>query len=61
MRYGSPEYLPWQLRKCAQCDADIIAPEYLSDHRVRNVWSCEPCEYQFEDMIYLSRGAADAE
>jgi len=64
MRYPSPEYLPWQLRECAQCGADIIAPEWaehLSDHRVRNVWSCEACEYQFEDTVYLSRGAAGAD
>jgi hypothetical protein len=44
-------------RKCAQCGTDMITPEwseYLSDHRVRNVWSCEACGYQFEDTIYLS-------
>jgi len=42
---------------CAQCGADIIAPEWsehLSDRRVRNVWSCADCRYQFEDVVYLS-------
>ena len=42
---------------CAQCGADIIAPEWsehLSDRRVRNVWSCTDCGYQFEDVVYLS-------
>jgi ribosomal protein L37AE/L43A len=42
---------------CAQCGADMIAPEeseHLSDHCVRNVWSCEACGYQFEDTVYLS-------
>jgi ribosomal protein L37AE/L43A len=42
---------------CAQCGADIIAPEWsehLSDRRVRNVWSCADCGYQFEDTVYLS-------
>ncbi len=51
-------------RECTQCGADIIAPEWaehLSDHRVRNVWSCEACEYQFEDTVYLAREAADAD
>jgi ribosomal protein L37AE/L43A len=50
--------------QCAQCGAAIVAPEWsecLSDHRVRNVWSCEACSYQFEDTVYLSaRELADA-
>ena len=48
----------------AQCGAAIVAPEWsecLSDHRVRNVWSCEDCSYQFEDTVYLpAREVADA-
>jgi ribosomal protein L37AE/L43A len=51
-------------RSCAQCGADIIAPEWaehLPDHRVRNVWSCEACGYQFEDTIYMSSEAMDAD
>lgn len=43
--------------QCAQCGADIIASEwseYLSDHSVRNVWSCEACGYKFETAIYFS-------
>jgi ribosomal protein L37AE/L43A len=50
--------------QCAQCRTDIIAPEWsehLSEHYVRHVWSCEACEYQFEDTVYLSgREVADA-
>jgi ribosomal protein L37AE/L43A len=45
------------MRPCAQCGADIIAPEwseYLSTGGVRNVWSCEACGYDFEDSIYFS-------
>ena len=52
------------LKQCAQCGADLIAPEcceHLSDQCVRNVWSCEACGYQFEDMVYLSCAAADAD
>jgi hypothetical protein len=44
-------------RPCAQCGADIIAPEWsecLSTGGVRNVWSCEACGYDFEDSIYFS-------
>ena len=43
--------------ECPQCGGELIAPtksEHLSDHYVRNVWSCEACGYQFEDTIYLS-------
>jgi len=50
--------------QCAQCRTVIIAPEcseHLSDHCVRNVWSCEDCGYQFEDTVYLSgRDLTDA-
>ena len=50
--------------QCAQCGAAIVAPEWsecLSDHRVRNVWSCEVCSYQIEDTVYLpAREVADA-
>jgi hypothetical protein len=49
-------------RPCAQCGADIIAPEwseylsreYLSTGHVRHVWTCEACGYDFEDSIYFS-------
>jgi ribosomal protein L37AE/L43A len=48
---------------CAQCRADIIAPEWsahLSDYYVRHIWSCDACGYRFEDTVYLSRKSADA-
>jgi ribosomal protein L37AE/L43A len=52
------------VNQCAQCGADIIAAEWsehLTDHCIRNVWSCDACGYQFEDTIYLAaREAADA-
>jgi len=44
-------------RPCAQCGADIIAPEwseYLSNGRVRHVWTCEACGHGFEDSIYFA-------
>jgi ribosomal protein L37AE/L43A len=50
--------------QCAQCGAVLIAPEW-SEHfpnRIRNVWSCEACGYEFEDTVYLStRELVDAE
>ena len=52
------------LNQCAQCGADIIAAqwsEHVSEHCIRNVWSCDACGYQFEDTVYLSaREIADA-
>jgi hypothetical protein len=42
--------------KCAQCGDGMIAPEWsehVSDHCVRNFWSCETCGYRFEDTIYF--------
>jgi hypothetical protein len=52
------------VNQCAQCRADIIAPEWsehLSDLCVRHYWSCDACGYRFEDTIYLSgREVADA-
>jgi C4-type Zn-finger protein len=45
------------INACAQCGADVIAPEwsgYLSDRCVRNIWSCEACGYQFEDTVCFS-------
>ncbi len=43
--------------QCAQCGAGLIAPEWTEhfpDGRIRNVWSCEVCGYEFEDAVYLS-------
>jgi len=43
--------------ECPQCGADVIALEWcehVSAHCVRNVWSCEACDYLFEEKIYLS-------
>lgn len=49
--FGSPRSY-----HCAQCGAALIAPiwsEHLNDRRVRNVWSCETCGYQFETSVYF--------
>jgi ribosomal protein L37AE/L43A len=52
------------VNQCAQCGADLIEPEWsehFPDHRIRNVWSCEACGYEFEDTVYYSaRELADA-
>jgi ribosomal protein L37AE/L43A len=45
------------IMKCAQCGADMIAPEWsehVSERRVRNFWSCEACGDRFQDTVYFS-------
>ena len=44
--------------ECARCGADMIAPkwsEHVSEQCVRNVWSCEACGCQIEEMVYWPR------
>src|SRR5215472_6755835 len=44
--------------ECAQCGANMIAPErceHVSDHCIRNFWSCA-CGYRLEDTVYFSAG-----
>ena len=43
--------------ECPQCGADVIAPEWserVSAHCVRNTWSCDTCDFQFEEVVCLS-------
>ena len=40
--------------ECAQCGQRIFAPdwsEYLDNRRVRHLWACEACDYQFETLV----------
>jgi hypothetical protein len=42
--------------ECPQCGADVIAPEWsehVSDHCIRNVWSCDACGRDFDDLVCL--------
>lgn len=41
---------------CAQCGARLIAPvwsEYVDERRVRHLWSCDDCQYQFETEVFF--------
>ena len=43
--------------ECPQCGADVIAPEWsehVSAHCVRDTWSCDTCDFQFEEVVCLS-------
>ncbi|HLL28840.1 MAG TPA: hypothetical protein VKT73_14480 [Xanthobacteraceae bacterium] len=42
---------------CAQCGETLFAPtwsERAGERRVRYLWSCTACGYQFETTVYLS-------
>ena len=44
--------------QCAQCGEVLVAPEWsehFPDNRIRNVWLCEACGYEFEDIVRWSR------
>ena|SRR6185436_15251956 len=48
---------------CAQCGEALFAPEwseYFDDRRIRHVWSCDRCDYQFETMVYYPQPTAAA-
>lgn len=39
---------------CAQCGARLIAPvwsEFVDERRVRHLWTCDECEYEFETLV----------
>jgi hypothetical protein len=39
---------------CAQCGEVMFMPEwseYLSEHRVRHLWTCDACGYRFETVV----------
>ena len=47
--------------ECAQCGKMIFGPEwseYLDDRRVRHLWACQACDYQFETLVSFPARAA---
>ena len=48
---------------CAQCGDTLFAPEwseYLDDRRIRHLWSCDHCGYEFESEVFYSRAVIEA-
>lgn len=46
--------------RCPQCNKSLLAPdwsEYLNERRVRHIWSCEACGYQFETDVFFAAAA----
>jgi RNase P subunit RPR2 len=48
---------------CAQCGEVMFMPEwseYLSEHRVRHLWTCDSCGYRFETVVAFPESATAA-
>ena len=42
---------------CAQCGQTLFAPEWsesLDENRIRHLWSCEGCSYEFETEVFYA-------
>jgi len=40
---------------CAQCGEMLLAPEWsetVDERRIRHLWSCEACGYEFESEVF---------
>ncbi len=40
--------------ECAQCGKRLFAPEWsepLDERRIRHLWCCDACDYEFETVI----------
>jgi len=45
---------------CTQCGDIMFMPEwseYLSEYRVRHLWSCDTCGYRFETVVGFPEAA----
>jgi hypothetical protein len=59
MRANKPKSPPntHQHNSCAQCGEALFAPSWsedLGEERVRYLWNCDVCGYQFETTVYLA-------
>ena len=56
-------YLSRPAVPCAQCGGTIPAPEWselFDECRVRHLWSCEVCGYEFETTVFYPVQNAEA-
>ena len=52
---------PEFLAQCAQCGHPLAAPDWseqIGPRRVRHLWSCTACDYQFETTVYFAEKQA---
>lgn len=63
MRVRSPVYADTRAAiPCAQCGKSLFSPEwseYLSACRVRHLWRCTSCDYEFESMVVFPAETSD--
>jgi len=51
---GSGKIPPRPIIECAQCGEQLFVPEwseFIDERRLRHLWACEICGYQFETMV----------
>jgi hypothetical protein len=61
---AQPTGLPRPAAPCAQCGVMIAAPEWsevFDECRIRHLWSCTFCGYEFETTVFYAAPAPDAE
>jgi len=42
------------IAECAQCGDKLFVPEwseFIDERRLRHLWTCESCGYQFETLV----------
>ena len=45
---------PFAMRACPHCHQPVVAPEaseFVSEERVRHLWSCDSCGHAFETAV----------
>jgi uncharacterized protein with PIN domain len=48
------------MNMCPQCNKSLVAPEWsehLDERRVRHIWSCEACGYEFQTDVFFANAA----
>ena len=51
---GSRKIPPRPVVECAQCGERLFVPEwseFVDERRLRHLWMCEDCGYEFETMV----------
>ena len=52
--YGFHKIPPRPIVECAQCGDQLYIPEWseaVDERRMRHLWTCDSCGYQFETTV----------
>jgi transcription elongation factor Elf1 len=58
---GSRKVAPRPLVECAQCGDRLYVPEWselVDERRMRHLWTCDSCGYQFETTVRFREAIA---